>query len=183
MPLTAKAKFWCGAIAALALVALFITYGEWRVTVEVGRANDRHAAAIEKLKGEAAKELAAQVTYTMGVERDLREAHDRNRKESEEHDRTVDALEKRLITVAARSGGRLRDPNAEGCGRSGGGAAAPAAAAAADRGEGAAQAGGLLSLQLSDLLRARLREADDVNNAYAACRVEVVNLRSKLSPP
>lgn len=85
-----------------------------------------------------------------------------------------------LADQVARAGGpagRLRDPNADRCGGGGGGAQGGAVAAAPAGGGDEAEAGGLLSVQLSALLGTLLRESDAINNAYASCRGTAMNDR------
>jgi TolA-binding protein len=87
-----------------------------------------------------------------------------------------------LAAAADRNGGRLRDPNASGgCGR--GGAEGEAPAAAGDHQGHGAEAAGLLSTQLSGLLQRLTREADEVSDAYAACRADDLSIRRALGDP
>ncbi|MES2187942.1 MAG: hypothetical protein V4505_25550 [Pseudomonadota bacterium] len=87
-----------------------------------------------------------------------------------------------LATLAGRASGRLRDPNATPavarCGSGSGGQGVPGDAGAGHRDGDGAETGGLLSKELSGLLRARLDEADDINRAYAACRPDARALRN-----
>lgn len=89
---------------------------------------------------------------------------------------TVAALSNRL-GLATDELGRLRDPNANN-----GPATQGTADGSAFSGQGlGAKAGGLLSVQLSDLLSRLLREADEINGAYISCRADSASLRSVLA--
>jgi hypothetical protein len=95
----------------------------------------------------------------------------------------VQALQLDLRTAHARSAGRMRDPNAAGCG-SGSGVPAPQSPASASGGttDGPA-AGGLLSESLTGLLDKLTFEADKINVAYIACRADNAALRAFLTEP
>jgi hypothetical protein len=92
----------------------------------------------------------------------------------------IDAQARRLADAAAAHGGQLRDPN--GCGRGGASPEGQGGAAAGTGEEHRAEAGGLLSAQLSRLLGKLTREADNINAAYESCRADAVNVRQALEP-
>lgn len=94
----------------------------------------------------------------------------------------IDDQARRLAAAAAANGGKLRDPNASGCRGGGGGPEGQDPARPVDGAADAPQAGGLLSAQLSGLLQRLTREADAINDAYAVCKPDTVNLRRQLSP-
>lgn len=87
-----------------------------------------------------------------------------------DHEKTVAALSAELRRSAGAAA-RLRDPHAAACPA---GAVAIAPGAGPDDG---AQAGGLLSAELTELLQRLTREADDINNAYASCRADSISVR------
>lgn len=97
----------------------------------------------------------------------------RNQEETDAFNKTqVADLQRRLDAAVTAGSGRLRDPN--GCGatrREPAGAAAPAAE---HRDADGAETAGLLSAQLTGLLRRLAREADEVNAAYASCRADLL---------
>jgi hypothetical protein len=139
-------------------------------------------AAINKQKREADTLLASETAKTKAAEDGLRNFKDQQELKDANNRKTVAGLERRLADAAADHGGSLRDPNAAGCGPSGSGAKGADSASASDRPADAAGTGGLLSVQLSDLLRARLRRADEINDAYASCRDDAMHLRATMPP-
>ena len=173
---------WRWLAAAGLAVALSFAYFAWRDHQrDIG--SDRERAkweqAIAMQKAEAASLLAAEKDKTAIAERTLAEFKNRQEIEDAQNRTTISTLERRLRDAAGPAG-RLRDPNAAGCGSSGGGAAGEASSGASDRAADAAPAGGLLSVQISDLFGRLLREADEVNIAYAACRADALNIRATL---
>lgn len=128
-------------------------------------------------KEEAAATLAAKVAEKEAVEKALAAFKAEQELKDAANKTMVKSLADRLL-AAGNAAGRLRDPNATGCGPSGGGAKDATPTAAAGGPGNPAETGGLLSVQLSELLRQRLREADDINVAYAACRADTLNLRA-----
>jgi hypothetical protein len=141
------------------------------------RAADKFTAAIHHLQADAANTLADQVSKTRAAEQALHAAKHNQEIQDAKHIQTIAAYADRL-RAAAGPAGRLRDPHAPQCGGSGDrppGDPAPAAAAGATN---RAEAGGLLSAELSELLRRLAREADEINAAYASCRADAVTVRS-----
>lgn len=138
---------------------------------------------LQAQKDQAAETLATETAKKQAAEKALAEFKNQQESTDATSKQTIQRLEGRL----ARLGGpdrRLRDPNGNaGCGPGGGGTPGEAAAPDADRAGDGAEAGGLLSVQLSDLLRERLREADAINAAYASCRGIAVNDRAAQAPP
>lgn len=149
--------------------------------VREAQVDARWKAAVDKQKVEAAGKLADETGKVLKIERELGAARAAQETRDAKNRKTVAGLERRLADAAAANGGRLRDPNAAGCGGSGGSAETAVAAGADDRAGDGAKTGGLLSVQLSDLLRARLRDADEINIAYASCRADSLKLRA--TPP
>ena len=147
---------------------------------EIGAAAQKKVdqAAADELKGQARELLDAETDKTRAAETALRVFIDQQELKDANNRTTVAGLERRLSAAAASHGGQLRDPNASKCGLSGGGAPGQPAASSVDRPADAAGAGGLLSVQLSDLLRAKLRRADDINIAYTACRADALTVRT-----
>jgi hypothetical protein len=176
-PVKAKLIPWIWLALAAALVSAFVAYGEWRAGSVRETLTQAHQLAIARQKADAAATLVHETTEVMRLERAL--AHMSDKLEEKAHEqRTIAAgYEKRLAAAAAGNGGRLRDPNAAGCGRDSGGTPTEAAGAAGGGAPDAAGAGGLISVQLSDLLRDRLRRADAINIAYAACRARLLSDR------
>lgn len=138
------------------------------------RAEAEHTAAIERLHADAAAQLADEVNKTRAAEQALNEAKNNQELNDATHTQTIASLSDLL----RRAAGRLRDPNATPCGRSGGspegGPAAPANAGATN----APEASGLLSAELAGLLQQLTFDADAINAAYASCRADAYTVRS-----
>lgn len=167
-------KVLAGAILMALVVAAFYGYGEHRAGQAKAAENDRWTIAVDKIKKDAARELAAETDKTRQLEVQLQAFKDQQETANYANRETVALYEGRLAGLAARNDGRLRDPNAgRGCG--GESPQRETATAVDNRATDDPGAGGLLSVQLSDLLRARLRRADAINIAYAACRAELFN--------
>jgi len=168
-----------GVVLAL-LVALF--FGERYIE---GRGADRQlaidTAAITKQKAEAVATLASETDKVHRAEQALQDFKNHQELQDADHKKTVADLSDRLRRIAGPAG-RLRDPNAAGCGGSSGGAKGSDPAAAGDRPADPAQAGGLLSAELSGLLAGLTKEADDINIAYASCRADAFAIRATAPP-
>lgn len=163
-------------VAVLALLSL-LAFGERLIE---RRGYDRRAledaAAIAQQKAEAAATLASETNKTRTAEQALQDFKNTQELQDATHQKTVADLSSRLRTLA-NSSGRLRDPHAPGCGAGSGGTASEAATASGDRPADGAQAGGLLSADLSGLLQRLQLEADVVNNAYTSCRADAFAVR------
>jgi len=159
------------AVAAL-LAALF---GAEQYVENLGytRAQAEATAAIRQLKIDATAALATETAKVAAYQKAVQAFTDALNLKDADHVKTVHALQTRLH-AAADPAGRLRDPHAPGCGGGGGGTASTTDSPAGDRAADPAQTGGLLSSELSGLLRDRLTEADQINLAYASCRARLV---------
>lgn len=165
-------------LASIALVAAVLGYGHRQYTQGVKHTTDAYDAAIQHQKAQAAQLLVDETAKTLAAERALQDRKNQQEIKDEQNRKTVSGLADRL-RAAAGSVGRLRDPNAPaGCRLGSGGTPGATAAAPADRATDPAQTGGLLSVPLSDLLRRALREADDINAAYASCREDAYTVRA-----
>lgn len=140
------------------------------------RASVQATAALEKQKNKAAAELASETAKTRAAEQALRDFKTNQDIQDAKAQSTVADLSSRLRQLAGKSG-RLRDPNAHGCGRGGGGPTGEAATATGSGAADPAEAGGLLSVPLTELLQTALRESDDINVAYASCRADTFKVR------
>ncbi len=158
-------------IGAAVAVALFYGYVAWRDHQrEIGADGERAAweVKLEGQKREAAGLLSAATERARTAEKVASDARAvQNTKDVQNANLTA---ENSRLLLANR---RLRDPNATParCGGGGGNSESAPAAGTGDRDADGAEDAGLLSVQFSDLLRDRLREADEVNDAYASCRV------------
>ncbi len=159
------------------VLALVLGYQSWAAhQQEIGetRSDNRWKTAIDKQKSEAQALLAVETANATAASnalkafRELQEVKDANAK------KTIGNLRDQLATV------RLRDPWATGCGGGGDRTESGGAAGAVNSDADRAEAGGLLSEQLADLLRTWTQEADDINAAYSACRLDTRELRLRL---
>lgn len=166
---------WLKLAAVAAIIAAL--WGAEQYIESIGAARERAActAAVDKLKRTAAADLAAEQAKTRALERGLQTFTDTQNAKDYQNAQTVTNLADRLRR-AADPVGRLRDPNAAGCGGSGSGTAPTDASAAADRATDPTLPGGLLSEQLSSLLVERFEQADRINDAYASCRAVAVKV-------
>jgi hypothetical protein len=124
------------------------------------------------------KKLTAERDALQAQVNDMRKAQE---KKDADNAKLIATQAARLRDLAAASpGGQLRDPNAgRGCGRAG--AESGPAAAAGSGAEHAAEAGGLLSKELSGLLIRLTGEADDINAAYESARADALMCRQAQS--
>lgn len=163
------------AVIALGAAAFgLVHYGHSKGVAET---TATYEAALSKQKLEASLKLTDETAKTRRAELALQTFKNEQDLKDEKHQTIVAAMSTRLRGLAG-SAGRLRDPNQTGCGSSGGSAPGAAAAATADRSDDGAEAGGLLSAELSGLLQQRTQEADVINIAYASCRADAFKVRA-----
>lgn len=161
--------------AALA-AALWIGYAHWRdLQREIGAAP--HIAAAAQQKTRARETLAAETAKVAATLRQLELALANQEKTDAKNQATIKSQADQL-RAAAGPAGRLRDPNAAGCGRGGGGPAAQAAASAGDRAADGADAGGLFSAGATQLFQRLTLRADEINAAYTSCRADAFSVRA-----
>ena len=161
--------------------ALLLGYNAWadhQQGIGEGRANTRWQQATDKLKTEARAKLAAETAKADKATDELRKFKDAQELKDAQARKTVAALRQRLAAVP---GGRLRDPNAPGCGSGGSGPQAKDSPGTQHSDPDGTQAGGLLSAELTGLLQRLQSEADEINIAYAACRPDARALRQQLN--
>jgi len=155
--------------------------GVWRLDVSrqaIGEARSDAAwiKATTKQKAEAVLLLDAERAKVSAIEQTLRNFKDNQEIRDAKNKTTVAGYERRL-RAAAGSAGRLRDPNAEGCGGGGDSPKSPDTASAGHRATDAAEGARLLSKPLTELLFELIREADEINLAYASCRADTMSIR------
>ncbi len=171
-----------GWIWAAALVASMV--GALVLTMELSTERLRSAQLSQKLAQERLDHqtaVAAATNRTIVAERALRASRAEQEKKDADAQVTIADMGERLRRLAAAGG--LRDPFAAPC--RGAADAGPGPAAAAG-GEDPAEAGRALSPEFSGAVVSLLRDADDINAAYASCRADAVGLRlqlRQLSPP
>jgi hypothetical protein len=141
------------------------------------RAKSEATAALEAQKREADQVLATETAKTRTAEAALRTFKLNQDTKDAQAKVTIATLSNRLHSLAGNDG-RLRDPNAPGCGGVSGSPQGEAAAASPDRPGDGAQAGGLLSAELTGLLQRLAGEADAINLAYASCRSDALQVRA-----
>lgn len=170
-------KIGIGALAVLALLAALF-YGEQYIE---GRGYDRakaeDATQIERNKRQAADQLATETKRAGDAEAALQAMKNTQDLKDAENEKTVADLSDRLHRAAGPAG-RLRDPHATGCGAGGGSAPGKAPTAPGEGPKDRAEAGGLLSAELTGLLQRLTREADEINTAYASCRTDAYTVRA-----
>ncbi len=173
----------CGAVLAL-LAGLVVSLLAGAKAIDARgyqRAQAEATAALEAQKLQATQVLATETAKARAAEVALATFKSHQDTKDAQAQSTIQDLSRRVRNLADPAG-RLRDPHAPGCGGGGGGTTPAAAPAAGDSPADPAQAGGLLSVQLFDLLQSRLQEADVINLAYASCRAEAYQVRA-LQPP
>jgi hypothetical protein len=144
------------------------------------RATAEASNALQAQKREAAAVLATETAKTRAAEQALRDFKTNQDIQDAKAQSTVADLSRRLRQLADQSG-RLRDPHAPGCGAGSGSAPSEAAPAASGGAEHPAEAGGLLSEQLTQFLFEQAASADDINVAYISCRADAYTVRG--APP
>lgn len=136
---------------------------------------------IERNKGDAARELAAQIENTRLAEKALQANKDAQELRDAQAKTVSDDLRRQLRTAAGPAG-RLRDPNATACVGGGGGSGGAQGGVTATADTGAAdgpEAGGLLSAELTEFLLGQAVAADAINDAYASCKSTLTAQRAK----
>lgn len=165
-------------IAAVVALLVLLFFGEQYIERRgYDRAMSEAQAQIEGSKRAAADRLALEIQKTRAAEQALQTFKNDQELKDAQHQQTVAALTDRLRGLADPAG-RLRDPNAARCGPGSGRPQDDPPAAPGGRPGDPAEAGGLLSAQLSGLLQRLTREADDINVAYASCRADAYAVRS-----
>lgn len=171
-------------IAALSLVyALLLTvlgfgYGPWAAHQQgmgEARVTTSYNAAINQQKATAGQLLATETQKAATATKALHDSQAQREIDDAKNASTVAALAVRLRAVGVA--GRLRDPNAAGCGGSGGGAQGADPARAGGGAADTAEAGGLFSAGATELFQRLTSEADNINIAYASCRADALNVR------
>lgn len=164
--------------AALALLAVLFFAEQYIEGRGYDRAVAENEAAINKQKVAAVGLLLSETQRANKAERALQTFKNNQEQKDAANQKTIADLSDRLRRLADPVG-RLRDPNAPGCGRGGDSTPSAATSASGDRSADQPEAGGLLSAELGGLLQRITREADDINAAYASCRADVYAVRSK----
>lgn len=161
------------------LVALCAAYVWWAdVQQGIGATAERAiwSAALDKQKDEAREKLDAANARVGAAEAAADTARYSQDLKDAQNAKTTAELERKLLVA----GNRLRDPNGARCGGSSTASGATGATRPSSGANDTPQAPGLLSTELSGLLRTLTREADAVNLAYIASRADADQLRGLL---
>ncbi len=164
-------------LSALLSVALLACWG-WEYSMHQGTKVE--LATLKTANADAAtapaNALTQATTRVLNLERALTDAHNLQEEKDADAQRIL-AAERRKLRDMSRAGGGagLRDPHAS----SGSCGATSSGAAPSDPGgaEDPAEARGLLSGPLEQLLLELTDEADEINRAYASCRADAVSVR------
>ncbi|QNK65776.1 hypothetical protein [Variovorax sp. PAMC26660] len=178
---------WLWAIfLALALVAAF---GErevgqhYKADAIVQKANvTALSSAIKTQKDEAAATLRTISASVLAQQKTIDAAHAAQEQKDATNVQVVAGLQSGLRDALATRGSRLCNPAAAGRGGSRGGAAGQAAVSASAGAADAAQASGVLSADAQGLLGRLMKEADDINNAYASSKADGQTVRGQGAP-
>ena len=170
-----------------AIIAAVLGWGtyEWHSIktgyIEQGRSEQLKLdqAEVDKKAAEAQKILIAETAKAKEETKTLQDLKDKLEIKNVENTAALAGLERRLRILAGPAG-QLRDPNAGKCGVSSPLTKAGDTTTASSSGSDAAQTDGLLSTELTELLLSQASEADNVNNAYAACKPYAQKLRDVL---
>lgn len=173
--MTVQGKLIMGLVSFIVLMVGIVIFGQHRYDQGDAAATLRDSVVIEKLKGDAATTLAAETERVRKAEQALRDFKDNQELKDADNRKIVQALADRVRSLIGDAG-RLRDPNATGCGGGGGGATSQATEGAGDRPADGAEAGGLLSAELTEFLRTQALSADEINNAYSSCRAYLMTI-------
>jgi hypothetical protein len=165
-------------ILLFVIVGAVLGYGQWCAHNAREAEAQKWQTAIDKLNTEAATKLAGETRKVLALERALADITAKQEADYEKRRFDTHAAAMQLDRAAADHGGVFVDPNGRSCG---GSAQAEGPRSAASGEIHPAEAGGVLSVQLSNLLREKLREADDINDAYALCRGTAIGVTDKIN--
>jgi len=171
-----EVKVGAGVFLFLSITSGYLIWANHQQGIGEARATGKYNTLIEAQKKEAAIVLAGETARVVSAERALQDFKNRQEVKDAGNKKTVDTLSARLRDLAVN--GRLRDPHA-GRGSGGGGASGAVASGTGNRPDNGAETPGLLSAELSGFLGQRLKEADEINNAYISCRADAEAVRSR----
>ena len=180
--MTLQIRIIAALVAFLAVTAVVLGYGHRQYTKGVSTTTDRYEAALGQQKAQAAALLASETAKTRDTEQALQSLKNQQELSDAKNQKIVAGLSDRLRGIAGPTW-RLRDPNAPGCWPGSGSTQGAAASTASDSPRDDPETGGLLSMQLTELLGRVLREADDINIAYASCRADAYTVREAQPQP
>ena len=164
------------------LCAAALVFGWWQyddkrdLAVELAQLNE----ALANQKAEAATKLGQANDLKNAAERALEELKREREKVDGTNQAVSAAMGAALGGLAAGTGGRLLDPNAARRWTSSCVTANRPTGPARDRAASAPEAPGLLSPELTQLLREEVARNDEVNDAYASCRAYVFEVEKQV---
>jgi hypothetical protein len=173
MPLWAI-KLGAGALLFGALIVGYFAWASHQQGIGEAKATAAYNLKLGAQKKGAATVLARETARGVATERALQNLKNLQEVKDAGNKKTVDTLSARLRDLAVN--GRLRDPHA-GRGGGGGGASGADASGPGNRPDNGAEAGGVLSADLTGLLQRLTVEADKINLAYISCRADSVAVR------
>lgn len=163
-------------VLCAALIAGYFGWQNHQRSIGAAEQRQVDAQALQEQKIEAARVLAAETAKVAATEKTLRAFVSAQEVQSVKDQKVVADLGRQLRAAAVD--GRLRDPHARSraCGDAADrGTAAPAGAGPDDP----VPAGGLLSAELTQLLAGLTATADEMSNAYTACRAWALEVKDK----
>ena len=163
-------------ILAAALIGGYLAWENHQQSIGEARATKACNQKIDTQKKEAALTLAKETAKVVASERALQDFKNKQEVQDAQNRKITGNLTARLRALADGAG-RLRDPHA---GRGPGSGSAPGTAAAGpgDSRDHGAEAGGVLSAELTGLLQRLTVEADAINLAYISCRADAESVRA-----
>ena len=161
---------WLILVLAAAILVAVLGYGHRQYSKGYKIATVEANTKIDRQKLDASAVLMKETTRANTAEHALQDFKNTQELKDVDHTKTVTGLSDQLRRAAGVAI-RLRDPNAApGCRLGGGGPTSPSAAPTGASADNRAEASGLLSTDLTELLQRLTREADEVNNAFASCK-------------
>lgn len=165
-----------GAICAGAVYG-YTRWADHKESIGYARAENYYTGVIDKSNREHKEELDRQKSLVDNANTALanlrleREANDAT------NTSTISALRQRVSVLSA---GGLRDPFAKTCDNDRSHAPDSGASGAVPSDENRTETSGLLSAELTEFLRTKALEADEINASYDSCRADSRELRRKL---
>lgn len=176
-------KWTIGTLVALALgIGVWTAIDKWEASI---RADERtivvkiYEDALTKQKKQAAALLATETAKAAAATKALQDFKITQEKEDAINEKTVSILADKLRALAGPAG-RLRDPYQTGCGVGGGNAQSQSVGGTQSGQGNGAEAGWLLSPELTQFLLTKDNEADAINLAYISCRADAGKVRAEL---
>lgn len=172
-------KLWGSLGLAVALIFGYLAWAKHQQDLGYQKAASAYQGKIDQQKKEAERTLKIETDKVTATEQRLTSFKNEQELTDAKSKIKVASLE-RDLRRATTADGRLRDPNATGCGGGGSATQNKNPTGPGNRLDDGSEAGGLFSTGASELLIRITREADEVNTAYASCRADAFKLREEL---